>query len=88
MYNDSFKACEIEATYYRALSFLRLGEASVELGKSDNKMIDKGIEFLNKALHVVGRMDNRDHLYHEKDKFEKQVKTQIQKAKKAKWFKQ
>lgn len=48
MYEDSLKAVELDDSNFKA--FLRLGEACVELGKSnrysDTDLIDKGIKYL------------------------------------------
>ena len=90
MYEDSSRAIELCPTYFKA--YLRKGEASVELGKLpkyvDTKLIDQGIETLQKALSICWKLSPGDARYSQKAVFEKQISKQILKAKKIRWFKQ
>ena len=75
MLEDSKKAMSLSRDYFKA--YLRHGEALVEIGKSssynDTKLIDQGIESINKALRLCWRLDPRDKNYDQKQLFETQM---------------
>ncbi len=90
MYEDSSRAIELDKNYFK--SFLRNGEACVELGKiqkcNNIDLIDKGIKQLQKAYAICWAMSPSDPKYDHKSIFEKEISKQILRAKKIKWFKE
>ena len=89
-FEDSQRAAELDKRYFKG--FLRNGEAAVELGKGpvhqDTKLIDQGIEQLQRALYLCWNMDEGDKNYYHKDSYAKEIGKQIYRAKKIRWFKQ
>ena len=89
-FEDSQRAAELDKKYFKG--FLRNGEAAVELGKGpvhqDTKLIDQGIEQLQRALYLCWNMDEGDKNYYHKDSYAKEIGKQIYRAKKIRWFKQ
>lgn len=90
MQEDAKKAVDLDPSYFK--SYLRLGEAQVELGKDQNcqncDLIDKGIKHLQRALALCWNMKSSDPKYPHKATFEKEINKQILRARKIRWFKE
>ena len=90
MLEDAQKAVDLDPAYFK--SYLRLGEAEVELGKDQNcqncELIDKGIKHLQRALSLCWSMKASDPKFPHKATFEKEINKQILRARKIRWFKE
>lgn len=72
-------AIELDETYIKA--YMANGESLVEMGKIENSLakIEKGILRIQKALSLCFKTNQRH--------FENEIKTQLKKAQKIKWYK-